>query len=77
MFSEFAFIQRLQLFVIEVFECINDLDPAFMSDKFTFKYVPYNIRNNSTQLNMANGLSNTTAHIYGICYLQKLRQQNM
>ncbi len=41
------FLQRIRLFAVEVYKCVNDFNPIFMSDTFTIKHVPYDMRDKS------------------------------
>ena len=34
------------MFALEVFKCLYDLNPSFMSSTFNIKHVPYNFRDN-------------------------------
>ena len=34
------------MFSLEVFKCLYDLNPSFMSSTFNIKHVPYNFRDN-------------------------------
>jgi hypothetical protein len=44
---ETLFLKRVHMFAIEVYKCIYDLNPSFMSSTFNIKHVPYNFRDNS------------------------------
>ena len=38
-------LERMRMFVMEVFKCLNGHSPLFMSEKFDVKMLPYNMRN--------------------------------
>ena len=39
---------RLRYLVIEVFKCINGMNPTYLSDMFTLKEQPHNMRDQMT-----------------------------
>ena len=67
-------LKRIHMFALEVFKCLYDLSPSFMSSIFNIKQVPYNFRDNQILTlpnfkNMVKDLSNITGHMFGTIYL--------
>ena len=52
-------MMTLRLLAIEVFKCVNELNPKYMNEMFTIKKCPYNFRNTSI---LERSKSNTTRY---------------
>ena len=54
-------IYRLKFLAIEVFKCINDMNPVYINELFQMKYVPYHFRDSSR---LTQNKFNTTTYGY-------------
>ena len=54
-------IYRLKFLAIEVFKCINNMNPVYINELFQLKYVPYHFRDSSR---LTQNKFNTTTYGY-------------